>query len=1003
VTNIPSEFKRKHRMDAVAGLVATDVVEEARAALRSIETSCKALASRSREDAFAAHLQAALSDELQGGLAALATVDAEMLARPHLPPSWASHKVEAWLPRWRAVEGVARSVKEDERLVGGRLVETVASHLSCIEPGSAPAKGLLALSDRLGAHTAACLAAWLSRGERLDDREGALDDFPLSRTFGMWASERIVAVGRVSRVIRALAPPRSSTTESSADGGDDASRFVLSRQGREESLASDETAITRAALALVQCRSLHGAVGGAASEALVARLEALAQARLWRAVAEPPGMLEGQGIAGQLEHLRKWCLLGKGDVFRSGLGGDASDAGLSLSALSRLADTVPVRRIRSSLSSPMFSDAADARVTSTRVAGVWEAALQAATTALDPWAEDPIPPPTAQFAADSACLGVTPESGHACQSLVVGSPLSVSGRDSAQSGPGAACTWRMHKPQNQWVVVVHTLHAAIGAGGVPPSLSKARAGFSAVALDDGAALPRLAAAGASIGSQAAVVLQSEARPLREVLEGVLTQLDLDSSGDADLQGGAVVAIAFHVTADLQATRLQVAAFAREPSHRPGRVGWACVCSDESPDRLALADPTATLHVEFEAPQSEDSVSNHMLVCTLQGEEPLCLRCPVSAGWTAASVACGPDSAVVLAPSTAHRSRVGIKPFPLLGVVATPVSCVSVGTSSRASAWKVPLVSAESSCAAVGASIPADGPEVEICWLYWRGGTSGIDAGLAARDAWWHCYIPSTPPWPASLLIGPTECSAYASLSRLLLRQRRALLRLDDTWLRLRHLHTIAYAAEDRGSAILSRPLARTTGPVVSIPGLREWCSRASLVQWSLRGILAGVDRLWHADVLDPAFSKLMGQVERSRDFSSLSHAHSAFLSTLVTETLLVHSETVRCFQALQHTAAGLHHAVARVASAVATCVEEGDEHSTATAILRAARAVAETATDVAVCAVEVAREGRALALAAESLPSRAATTTRGGGPSEAWRAFALSAARPASEACSRMK
>ncbi len=267
-------------------------------ALGRVEAACEALGPR-LEDGFAVQMLAALQHELAVASATVAAVERQMREAPHLPSAWRDHCLGRFRPRWEAVAALADDVRADGRLAGAQLLDLVRSHLACACGDTVASAGLEGVLARLQA------AARLQLARAVSDRSALVRQPGKGAMAPAWQDPDVVrrlgAVGEVARVLEATGRGAAGSGSAAGPWADAADAAALRRAAEE--LAADP--------------------GGSAVAAIAARMEAVAQGRLWAVVARPPGR---PSLLALLSHLRDWCVLARGDVFRAALGGGDSAA-----------------------------------------------------------------------------------------------------------------------------------------------------------------------------------------------------------------------------------------------------------------------------------------------------------------------------------------------------------------------------------------------------------------------------------------------------------------------------------------------------------------------------------------------------------------------------------------------------------------------------------------------------------------------------------------------------
>jgi hypothetical protein len=1056
--------------------------------ISTIRSACEQLESR-RQDEYVIQTQRCLHAEACRSLKTAAYLDATIEKNPHLPESWADHCLSAEAPRLAAVASLAREIADEERLAGSSLLGLVRSHLACACEDVVAASGLKDLCQGLERVAGVKLASGLVEGWEGGFGPRAGDDDVLRALSGPGRSAtRLATVGRVSAVLRGL-------RESSAG------------EGPTELEAGDEACVRRAAALLAR------SPGAAATEALAARLEALAQARLWRVVMQPRPRLiaapksasaasgagidhvrpasSSAGLLSLLAHLRRWCLLGRGSVFRQALH-PGSDAG----ALQAPSNAIPLRTVRCpaprSAALPTWplqlsaGVAVDARVTTSRLRAAWSKALAETATTTEAadaamWSahseEDALATALLDGAASASDRDAIVQLRAPSLALLLPPPPPPppSTRPRSSTGVGG---WGTVTPcsalamgnqarvelQADLLLQPDALHVVLVGAGCLSTPAPASAADTSPYTEAGRRWSSLIRQLSDSGS-----LPSDAASFRDRVQSCLAAQDTEAGGDGLAQstggGGVLGAVTLRPAAGAaswEVVRVTMAVVGAETSDDHTSLQWrvlaACCAETETetepaagagafgagalrPARLAMSvslggsssSDAASLSAGIVSQASSSHAAGSGAAAVLGTRRGLEARAVVPAGWSRWCSCAAADEAAALAGSElGDVARVGTAPLPGVDVPVTvtafarlvqpsrtgtraeqasDVPEASVSEAAASAGWSVERLAADSSsCNAAVVRGPSPGG-VHIGWMAARGsGEDDSSRHPARRDAWWHCSVPVRVGWPLSLVVGHSEQQAYQSLSTLLVRHRRAVFRLDDCWARLRLLHTAAAAAS--GSALLRRPKAAPPAtrkgraasnappprPDVSVPGLVEWCARASLGLWALRSLASGIETVWHASVLEPASSRLFGAAAASRDFTALLRAHRVFLAAAVSGMLLGNNEAARALESLQDAAAQLHGAVCRVSSAVAGCQED----PCASTVLAAARAVADTGGDLAAVAGIVADEGRAFALVAAALPSVDRSDAVATASGAAWAEFAESTARPAAAASSKL-
>lgn len=991
--------------------------------IASVQWACEQLGRRV-QDEYVIQTQRCLRAEAARGIQTAAELDATIAKNPHLPVSWAEHCLSAAGPRLAAVALLASEIAEEDRLVGPQLLGLVRSHLACACEDVVAASGLREVCKGLERVAGVKLAAGLVEGWSGGFGPGAGDDEVLRALAGPGRSAtRLATVGRVSAVLRGLREARSG-------------------EGRGELEAGDEACVRRAAALLSR------GPGAAATDALAARLEALAQARLWRAVMQAPGDSTAAGAGGGLlpllVGLRRWCLLGRGGVFRQALH-PGSDAG----ALRAPSNAIPLRTMRCPAprggSAPLrLSGAAvaDARVTEARLGAAWARALAETAEA---------------GAGDPALWAARAEEDALAAALLDGAGASAADRAVTVALRAPSLALLLPRPAGEaWACVAPCCALALGArprlelqATLPPGRGAelvllVGAGFLATdapaSAGDAAPFARAAATWSAVARRiarpGADVWTPEA--FRDAAQAAV-QAETAQAG----RGGCCLMGAVTLRAGpggaWAVAAVTAAAVAAEPAEEGSRLRWRALGATRAECGVGAAEGLGeggdsgvkaagaggdgdvrvrvAVAVRFGGLTPGDAASLSASVVpsspAAAAGEPVAASVPVPADWARWAAAASADEAAALADEAALGAvaRVGAAPLPGLPV---PVACSAValvagGDGASAAVGGVQALSADTaSCGAAVEALQGDAA-AHVEWMAACGDedaavAGGGRSGAAAQDAWWHSAVPARAAWPLSLVVGRAERSAYESLSCLLTRHRRAIFRLDDCWARLRLLHTAAAAGA--GASLLRRPAAPSrrasaaaAAPgAVAVPGLAQWCARASLGLWAARSLAAGVESVWHASVLEPASARLFRAAAASRDFSSLLRAHRRFLAAAAGGMLLANAEAARSLASLQEAAARLHTAVCRVSSAVADCQPK----PSASAVLGAARAVADTGGELARVAAAVAEEGRALALVAAALPAVDRSDDVATAAAAAWAEFAASTARPAAAASARL-
>jgi len=939
--------------------------------LARVEAACEALRPR-LADEFAVQMLAGLEQELAAAAATQAAAERQIREAPHLPSSWRDHILARFAPRWAALGSLASDLAEDERLAGPQLLELVRSHLACACGDTVASSGLEGLLGRLQTVARLRLARAVSAGSSSpagSDPTGSM--MPAWRDSAV--ARRLDAVREVGRVLEAS---RARSGAADAAGGPWGS-------------AADAAAMRRAADELAR------GPGGAASAAIAGRMEALAQGRLWAAL-----MAGGGGSPGLLRavaHVRDWAALGRGDVFRAA----AADAAPRPRPL-RLRP--PVAAEAAARGCVDTDEADDARMAASRIGASWATASREQVR----WSRGdddddggggtahpalPIPGAQAVGGAVSAALASPAGAAEPCV------PVSVHPWAEGGGGPGAAAE-----------VVCGPGGAAVAFSLVPWRSGERGGGAAALSLALCSAVGR-AAAGVGVGAWGGAGAMDA---VAAATEAALT------APDAPAPAGSHVVV---IVAPLPDAR-----------GRPGGGGMACCVvamaarqagrgvvwdvlaagASPAPSGAAPGGSPVGVAVSFERPGPGAAGRGGRCRVTARvsdGVTAVEAAAPCPGGWAQAGVLACPATAAALLPDGAAGPTVAVRTLPGVGAVATaavsaaPLQDTALPRAESSGAGRAApalarLPRSASSCDAwvlpPEATPTGAGTRTGVAWWLVRGGAPPCPkAGL-----WDGAVVPVRLPWPLDLVAGRAEEAAYAALSRTLLRQRRATLLLDGTWLVLRQLQAEAHTrptlvrdARRRGAT--ARPARPRGAAAAAVPGVAAWAARAALVAWSLRSLVAGVDALWHGFILEPAWATLFRRLAEARDFPALAAAHRAFLAAALDGVLVGNAEAARCVASLQRGARQLHAAVAAVAAAV----ERHAEEPSAEAVLAAARIVAAAASDVCAVAENAATSGRALALAAEAL---AAAGSGHGARAAAWADFAASIARPAAAAAAKL-